>query len=123
LINENFNLYNLTGGFDEDVCEDWQNVHDYYIAFGRQYKINWGEDFVRYYAVAKELEEVNGVVDNDFAIESGQTHGPMAILESTRMYKWNTWSVVYDLNNFSTELVYMQQYNKDSYKFSSNYFV
>jgi hypothetical protein len=22
LINENFNLYNLTGGFDEDVCED-----------------------------------------------------------------------------------------------------
>jgi hypothetical protein len=45
----------------------------------------------------------------------GVTNDPMGILAAARMYTWNSWSVVFDLGNFSAKLVYMQQYTKPAY--------
>ncbi|GMO13251.1 MAG: hypothetical protein Ta2E_02200 [Mycoplasmoidaceae bacterium] len=115
LINENFNLYNITGAFDELPFDTWVEVDQYCLDEQQEYKINLSEVFGRYYEVKKLLEACGGLTAN-----------PMSILEATRMYYWNSWSVVYDLNNFTTELVYMQQYesltNKTPYVFDANYF-
>jgi hypothetical protein len=68
--------------------------------------LRWSENYGRYWMLRNKLSEVHGNVSD-----------PMHFLADTRMFRWNSWSVVYDLNNFSAQVVYMQQYNKPAYTF------
>jgi hypothetical protein len=95
-----------TEGFDT-----WADLNEYIsdelIASMPNNDLRWAECYGRYYLVKNLLQDCGGV-----------TNDPMNILFKTRMYKWNTWSVVYDLTNGTTKVVYMQQYDKPAYTFS-----
>jgi hypothetical protein len=111
IINENFNLNNLDANFGEAKFDSWTKLNKYMKNELPKKCLNkdlrWAEYYGRYFMVRAELENCKGIVAN-----------PMSILKNTRMLKWNTWSVVYDLTHLTTEIVYMQQYDKPSYTFS-----
>jgi hypothetical protein len=95
---------------ETDRFNTWEELNNYIegelISSLPDSDIRWAECYGRYYKVRELLQSCGGV-----------TSDPMNILYKTRLYEWNTWSVVYDLTNGTAKVVYMQQYNKPAYTF------